>query len=309
VSAAEGESAQTNENLPPTFVEPGVGGRWIFDRPVAARVAAFLDAIDQIDNERHRRLFRVLLGGILIDVSNVVVNGKGRRYRRGWEVRPRDPRAVDRLFCQSAQRAIGEIHRFSRRACTSYELRRGDSRTLLRDSPMCEIAIFSPPYPNSFDYTDVYNVELWVLGYLSDNGSNRELRHSTLCSHVQLDRDFPTAPAGSVRLDQALGRLDAVRADLWDRRIPAMVGGYFSDMVGVLDRLRDCIQIGGTTWMVVGDSRYADVQIKTAQIISDLAPLSGWTVESLEPCRSMRASAQQGGQFELAESLLVLSRV
>src|SRR5271166_2872500 len=78
--------------LPPTFIEPGVSDRWIFDRPIASRIAALLHAIDTLANERHRRLFRVLLGGILVEVSNVVVNGKGRRYRRGWERRNRDPR-------------------------------------------------------------------------------------------------------------------------------------------------------------------------------------------------------------------------
>jgi len=144
--------------LPPTFIEPGVSDRWIFDRRVAARLAALLHAIDTLADMQHRRLFRVLLGGILVAVSNVVVNGKGRSYRRGWEQRVRDPRAVDDLFFDSARRAIGAVHRFARRACLSYDVYRGDSRQLLTKTERCELAVFSPPYPNSFDYTDVYNL-------------------------------------------------------------------------------------------------------------------------------------------------------
>jgi hypothetical protein len=295
------------ERLPETFIEPGLRGRWIFDRPVGARIAALLGAINGLENETHRQLFRVLLGGVLVDVSNVLINGKGRRYRQRWEQRPRDPRAVDERFRSVVQRAIGDIHRFARRLCMSYEVRRGDCRTALRDLPQCDLAVFSPPYPNSFDYTDVYNLELWILGYLKDMASNRALRRTTLCSHVQIGRNFPPAPVGSILLDQALDQLTERRNDLWDDRIVSMVGGYFCDIVRVLSLLRGGIVSGGSLWMVVGDSRYADVQLQTASIISELAPSVGWHVDVLESCRSMRSSAQQGGRPELAETLIVLS--
>ena len=86
-----------------------------------------------------------------------------------------------------------------------------------------------------------------------------------------------------------------------------MVGGYFSDILDVLNKLRSWISQDGSVWMVVGDSRYAGIQIQTAEIIAELAPQVGWQIDRLEPCRSMRASAQQGGQFQLSETLIVLS--
>lgn len=111
---------------PPTLVEPGQNGRWIFDRAIAIRVSALLDAIARLANTDHVRLFRVLVGGVLIDISNVVVSGKGRRYRRQWTERKLDPRVVEQRFSEAAQRAIAEIHRYSKRACTDYDLLRGD---------------------------------------------------------------------------------------------------------------------------------------------------------------------------------------
>jgi DNA methylase len=151
-------------HLPATFIEPGVRNRWLFDRAAAGRFASLLGGIELLSDDKHRRLFRVLLGGVLVDASNAVVNGKGRRYRRGWDRRPRDPRLVDALFCRSVQRAISEIHRCARRTCTTYEIKRGDCRSILQEQVTCELSVFSPPYPNSFDYTDVYNIELWMLG-------------------------------------------------------------------------------------------------------------------------------------------------
>ena len=294
--------------LPRTFVEPGRNGRWIFDRPVAERVAALHVAIEALPHESHRRLFRVLLGGILVDVSNVVVSGKGRRYRRRWWKRLVPATRVTEMFHASAQAAIEDIRSFGRRSTMSYELVRGDSRVTLPRVAPCELAVFSPPYPNSFDYTDVYNVELWMLGYLNDKEQNSRLRSATLASHVQISREFPSAPIGSSTLTEVIAKLQSRSDELWDRRIPAMVGAYFSDLLRVLADIRSVLVDQAATWIVVGDSRYAGVQIPVATVLHELCEGRGWRVLTKEPFRSMRTSAQQGGRRDLQEHLLILQK-
>ena len=289
--------------LPATFIEPGVNGRWIFDRDVASRVSALHVAINKTTEQKHRRLFLVLLGGILISVSNVMISGKGRRYRHNWWKRKRFPTCVDEAFFKSAQTAISDIHRYANRLGTSYELIRGDCRTELNGGTW-DLAIFSPPYPNSFDYTDVYNVELWTLGYLKNSHANRKLRQATLTSHVQTSRPYDPPPEGSPRLETTLEKLAEARSLLWNHRIPEMVGAYFADLMSTIERVHRRISTGGSIWLVVGDSRYAGVQIETADIIIDLAEASGWRVNGSEPFRSMRSSAQQGGRAELTETLI-----
>jgi len=294
--------------LPATFIESDDADRWVFDHGVARRIACHLTAINALSNAQHRRLFRVLLGGMLVAVSNVVINGKGRRYRRGWEERRTAPEMVDMLFKQRCQAAITEIHEHRYRRHRGHTVLRGDCLSKLPKAPHADLAVFSPPYPNSFDYTDVYNVELWMLGYLTGADSNQKLRKSTLCSHVQLKRQYMPAPAGSLRLARALGRLQRARENLWSPWIPDMIGHYFHDMCQVLDLLHDRLTSKGEVWAVVGDSRYAGIQIPVAQILADYAPTLGYRVLNSEPFRSMRASAQQGGQHQLAESLLVLQK-
>ena len=292
-------------SAPSTFVEPGRNGKWIFDGEVAERIVALRDAIGKVDDPS-RRLFRVILGGILIDVSNVVVSGKGRRYRTGWRDRVVSPRHVTEGFYKSARRAIDDIDQFASRSGKSYEIIRGDSRVALNEVEPCQLAVFSPPYPNSADYTDIYNVELWSLGYLSGPAENALLRLSTLSSHVQRSKPFAPAPAGSPTLARVLEHLESRRCELWDRRIPSMIGAYFGDLIEVLDSLSRILTTGGTSWMVVGDSRYAKIQIPVADILEELAQGRGWEVLSKEPFRSMRTSAQQGGERMLPEQLLVL---
>lgn len=291
---------------PKTMVEPGYNDRWIFDEPIAEEIAAILDAIDEVADAEYRVLLRVLLGGILLDVSNVVVNGKGRRYRRNWKDRRRSQHSVRSLFGEAVRRAANDVHRFGSRQCMDFSLVRGDARTALSSVESYDLAVFSPPYPNSFDYTDVYNLELWILGYLGTREDNRSLRQSTVCSHVQISRDFPPHPNGSRTLDAVLGHLDAKKEDLWDRRLPRMVAGYFADMTDVLFDVRGTISSLGAIWMVVGDSRYNDVLIPTAEILAELAGEIGLECTAIEPFRSMRASPQQGGRLDLSESLLIL---
>ncbi|MEJ2815015.1 hypothetical protein [Caulobacter sp. CCG-8] len=293
---------------PNTFVEPGRSDRYIFNAGVAGRLAGLRNAILALENPTHARLFRVLLSSIAVDVSNVVVSGKGRRYRRGWEARQSTAAQVLGLFDDAFVRAIYDIRRYRNRACLDYTLLRGDSRLLTPSQGEFDVAIFSPPYPNSFDYTDVYNVELWVGGYLNSKTSNEILRKQTLRSHVQIHRSFETEQLVSKTLDRVSTELEHVRASLWNRSIPDMVKAYFGDMQTIMANLAGALTPGGRAYMVVGDSRYHGVQIPVADILIELAEHLGFEKVADEPFRSMRASPQQGGREELIESLITLRR-
>src|SRR5690606_15007669 len=171
-----------------------------------------------------------------------------------------------------------------------------------------DICVFSPPYPNSFDYTDINNVELWMLGYLKSAAQNKKLRTSTFPSHMQIKRTISKAPDGSKHLESVLKKLKSARDDLWDSRIPDMVGAYFHDLSEIISNVSRQLSHKGEVWIVVGDSRYAGINIPAADILDQLLQGSGLKTKLLENCRSMRSSAQQGGQSVLAENLLVLSK-
>ncbi len=297
---------ETFVNVPQTFIEPGLDGRWIFDHAVASRIASLLAAIDEVSHDAHRRLFRVLVGGLLADVSNVVVSGKGRRYRRNWQERPHDPASVLALFCARGKTAIADIYEYADRPAVRVDVLHGDARST-GPRRAHDIAIFSPPYPNSFDYTDVYNLELWMLGYLADSADNRDLRLSTVTSHVQLHREYKSAPNSSPTLSHTLAELASIKDRLWSPWIPAMVGAYFADLMQVISRVKARLKPSGRCCIVVGDSRYGGVLVATAEILAELATDAGWRVQTIEPVRAMRSSAQQG-LTDLSESLLVLTQ-
>jgi hypothetical protein len=146
-----------------------------------------------------------------------------------------------------------------------------------------------------------------MLGYLRSPTDNRALREATLRSHVQIRRDFD----GAVRtagLDRVLDQLGAKRPELWNRDIPEMVGAYFEDIATVLRGLHGRLSAGGSVMMVVGDSQYAGVPIDVGSICVEVGAQNGYRLKGLSQMRSMRASAQQGGAYDLGETLVHLTR-
>jgi DNA modification methylase len=301
-------SRATFHGAPPTFVEPGVDGNYIFSRDIAERVNAYRESIDRLESESLRRLFRVLLGSTLIPASNVTVSGKGRRYRQKWRERQRKAEYLDILFEELALKAIHDVTRFRDRACTDYKVRCGDARTLIPDVGAIDLVVSSPPYPNSFDYTDVYNVELWVLGYLRSRAQNTLLRNATIRSHVQIKRDMSTTFHAPKLLCHAMGDLQEVKERLWNRYIPEMISAYFQDMHDVLQAIHEMLRQKGRAYFVVGDSQYAGVAIPVGKILAEIASDIGYRLVGEECFRSMRASPQQGGRELLPETLLVLEK-
>ena len=303
-----GDSRAAFPDGPKTLVEPGVNGRFILYRDIADRIVAYRDAILAEADPAIRRLFRVILASVSVSASNVVVRGKGRRYRQNWRSRRVSADFIDLSFRDGVVGALSDLRRFADRRCKSYKIFRGDARRLVSVLPSHDLAVFSPPYPNSLDYTDVYNLELWLMGYLSSREQNLVLRQKTLRSHVQIHRDMSARGVKSRLLTDTVSRLENSAGRLWNRHIPAMIGAYMADVAVIMKGLAARMRQGGRVYIVLGDSRYAGVIVPVASIVAELSPSLGFKPLRLEPIRLMRASPQQGGCSELDESLLVLER-
>jgi hypothetical protein len=293
-------------DAPQTLCEPGDSQRWVFPKDVLSRLLQYRVAIECLEDPANRRLLRVLLGSIVLGVSNVTVNGKGRKYRGSWMEQQRSDRDVDRNFQAAFLNAISDIQRYGARPIPTYQLLRGSCLQKVAEVDPCDLSVFSPPYPNSFDYTDIYNLELWVLGYLRTKEDNRALRQATLRSHIQAGGQYHYCTARSAMLKELLGALSSHRDELWDERIADMVGAYFEDMQRLLTQLRTRLVPGGRAVIVIGESCYAGTKVRAGHITAQIARSEGFTVKRHTRLRTMRVSAQQGGERELDERLVEL---
>lgn len=296
-------------HLPATFIESEGKQRWIFSRSLGKRLSQYLKCIRQIHDPAVQRFFRVTLGAVLVECSNVYVNGKGRRYRRRWEETQANSELLDFRFHAQFKTALEDVQRFAARPDTRIDVVHGDSRLAMqRLEREADLIVFSPPYPNSFDYTDIYNVELWTLGYLSSSQDNAQLRRSTLHSHVQIQRIAERPLNISPTLQIVVQELRKKRDELWDANIPEMVLGYFRDLERILEESFRLVTTRGKVLMVVGDSRYAGILIDVPTVLVELGRTIGFNKAQIYEVRKMRASAQQGGSHHLRECIVELAR-
>lgn len=296
------------EGMPLTMAEPGLKGRFVFAANVYATVRAIVRASARLPTNE-ARLLKVLLGAVLVRNSNVTINGKGRRYRRGWEARRRSPADLIASLDDAVDKAAADLTSYAGLRRGKHVVLRGDARSALARVEQADVAIFSPPYPNSFDYTDVYNLELWMLGYLNSTADNRALRHLTLRSHVQMKWRMTQCVAKSEALRATLDALGQARADLWNPHIPEMIGYYFDDLAMVFAQLRRILAPGRHVVIAIGDSQYGGIHVDVASILVECVLPLGFRLAERGAIRSMRNSSQHGGGFKLSEHCLVFERV
>ena len=191
---------------------------------------------------------------------------------------------------------------------------RGDSRKLLGtlSAGQFDVIVTSPPYLNSFDYSDVYRPELFAGGFVSSNAELRKIRLETIKSHVQVSWERAEVMASPL-ISPVLSAIE--NRPLWDRRLPSMVQSYFADLAEIFKESRRAVRKGGQAWVVVGTSAYAGVEIPVDLIMADVAARNGWKLKGLHVLRRLRAAGQHFAKREikeaappLRESLIVLEQ-
>lgn len=294
--------------MPKTMAEPGDKGRYIFSKCVFSTCRAIVRQAANL-SPSHERLLKVLLGRVLVENSNVTINGKGRRYRKNWEARRKTSEDLISSLDRAVNDAVSDLVRFAGLPRGLHRVFNDDARRQLRRLRKADAVIFSPPYPNSFDYTDVYNIELWMLGYLSDACDNRTLRKNTLRSHVQVQWTKQQPIAASTQLRNVVNELTNRDADLWDKNIPKMIQYYFDDLYKIFRSIANILPASHHVVVAIGDSQYAGVHIDVATILQESVASLGFEAVQRRAIRSMRNSSQHGGQFALSEHCMIFERV
>lgn len=153
--------------------------------------------------------------------------------------------------------------------------------------------IFSPPYANCFDYTEIYKLELWFGGFISSYDDLKQYRKLSLKSHLNADfsQDLTHALKMSELLSESVKQLSS--AKLWDKKIPKMITGYFYDMFNVIDNCYSSLRKGGFCGIVVGNSAYGGVIVPTDLILAQYAESIGFYVDKIEVDRYIITSSQQ----------------
>ena len=169
------------------------------------------------------------------------------------------------------------------------------------------LCVFSPPYANCFDYTEVYKTELWFGDFVKEYKDLRNLRNKTLSSH--LNKTFADVKI----LKEIIPYIDKIKVKkLWSKKIINMLINYFYEMDILLSKLNTLIRKNGKCVIVVGNSSYGNVAIPTDEILKNLGRKNGFKNNYIIQARKLGTSSQQYKKIDnsnmLRESLVVLSK-
>jgi DNA modification methylase len=297
-----------------TFTEQPNAKRWLFNRSVLRGFTAIDKALADLTEHvgKFHAPLRLALFGSLIECCNAKRDGKCFRYRKGWEHNGLTSENLRAAFTRRARVMLDDMikYPFDHR---NLRLMEGDARKHLKEleTHSHDLMITSPPYLNSFDYSDVYRPELFAGGFVRTNEELRQIRLRTVRSHVQVNWE-PSSEISSPMLPPLLKAISSRK--LWDRRLPAMVQSYFSDMAQILEETSRIVRPNGQAWIVVGTSAYGGLEIPVDLILADIGSRSGWNLKGVYVLRRLRAAGQFWSHLKphakapLRESLVILKR-
>ncbi|WP_155355099.1 hypothetical protein [Acrocarpospora macrocephala] len=187
---------------------------------------------------------------------------------------------------------------------------RADTRQWRPARETCSVVVFSPPYPNRYDYSAVYQLELALGNFVSDAAGLRRVRKQLLRSHLEAPpRDDYRVELPALREFLAAVNGSRVSGDQ-SGRILRMVAGFFEDMADVLDRLAEALRPGGSVGLVVGTQTYLGHHLPTDLLLAELARSSGLEIRELWVVRAKGVASQQRARAGSAsrETVLILSK-
>lgn len=292
-----------------TFTSNENNDKWLFNKSVIRGFEALNEHINKIDDTD---IFRLALFTSVMQCCNAKKDGKCLRYKKKWDTLGYSSQELRSLFEKNSQQIIDDIIQNPLRIGNRKFINK-DSRKAISELPnqSVDLVIFSPPYLNSFDYSDIYRPELFLGGYVKNNSELRLIRKETLRSHVQYKWD-KCDKSHSLWAQNVAHQIQAHEELLWNKGIPDMINSYFYDMEQIFKEAYRVANPGTQLWFVIATSSYAGIEIPVDLILADIAVGQGWSLKNVNALRKLRTSSQCSSEdirkIRLRESLIICEK-
>ena len=264
-----------------------------------------------------RDLLSVVLASCVEPCSRLRKDGRALRFEAG-----KDAEAPQRAFQERVDVAIKDLRSVG--PTGSAKLIAGSSLAASSwdgvDGLSWDLCLFSPPYPNNIDYSEVYKLEAWFLGLIVDTQGFRALRRSTMRSHPSIRFDDDCAPLKELGSDESgtpasvvdelvAALVSAVPEDRYRRQRERTIRGYIRDSHTVMTHAHSKLRAGGALVYVVGNSRHGSptdgYTIASDVLLAALAEDVGFGFKNLKVARNLH---RRGRHDHLRESVVFLEK-
>jgi hypothetical protein len=290
-------------------------------------------------SDGEQRFLLLGVAAIIEDVSTAMKDGRALRILKGRKRRRQGLRPVAEAIDDDGVHAavlnqwramLEDLVLLSDDQLTTKVVHiRGDARSLadVKDSHGNEIIrdgsvglyLYSPPYLNFLDYTEVYKLELWFLEMVRGQDEFRTLREGTLRSHPSIQ--FPEKPRINVgaKVFTVIDTMtEFLTANLARPSVGKTPGYYFEDMYAAFQEQFRTLERGGAIACVVANSTLSRrtrqgqervevwrMPVLTDVILARLAEAAGFVDTEIWTARALRAKNVNGG---IARESIIVAR-
>ncbi len=286
-------------------------GRCI-SRYVSRRLLVIQEAIGDLAHGATRDALLLGLAASIEPLSKVRKDGRALRIVRSWHPQIR---TVLTSKWEQIQTDCAALAKTTPATDFRATLINGDGRDLRKagvQDQSIDLVFTSPPYPNNIDYTEVYKLELWLLGFVRNEKEFLALRKMTFRSHPTCATPAPPPRFAEQVKTGMLQRLlapvlERAEAQPWRHRL---FEGYFSDMWTTLEESYRCLRKGGHAVFVVGNSLHGGsgsaYLVPTDLMIAGIARTLGFETHETLIARSLKR--RLSGNHFLRESVVILRK-
>jgi len=284
------------------------------------QIVSYQNAIDALPGREKAPL---LLGyaSVLEDLSGIRKDGRALRIVPNKQYLFESvEEALQIAWCEVLEDFVTAPNLFQE---ISSEALLGDGRVLATDAPFSrqlnnfDIVIYSPPYINNIDYTEVYKIELWLCGFITSREDFRSLRYKTFRSHPSVKFNSPILMSEDSRLAGVQNTVRLLTEALPEDRHKGwrsdLFRGYFDDMYQSLKHQEQATNNGGWIFCVVGNSLHGssknpDMRVPVAAdlIIASIAEAVGLEVKAIQVARQLKRRSPDS--HLMRESIIVMRK-
>lgn len=284
--------------------------KWLFNDSVLNAFEGGWNLTNTIPSPNLKKLFKLALISSAMQNCNASKDGKCLRYRDNWLRNGFNKETFLASLTANIEQIKADISTHPIKDNST--IINGDCRKIIKSSKLIDkfkLCITSPPYLNTFDYTDIYRPELFLGKFVNTNGELHNLRLKTVRSHIQAKWKFPTTSNFGLLYEKTMTHVNQNIENLMSKNIPLMIQAYFEDMYNILTMLKSKADENAQVWFVVSNSAYADMEVPVDLIIADIGSQVGWFLKEVGVLRYIRKRKTKHSPTvkELRESVVIFS--
>lgn len=150
---------------------------------------------------------------------------------------------------------------------TNCEIRLEDARKTSLQPGSVGAIITSPPYVTSYEYADIHQLTAYWYEYITDMQGFRQKFIGTFYSLNQ-----------ETKVESILGQQIVNKLLLKNKRKAKEVANYFKDMQEVATEMHRVLRVGGHVCLVIGNTNFLDVKVKSAEIFAEILESLGFNL-------------------------------